>query len=135
MSKCLQSGAGSKDRLNRAKTIDLCQNPLTVRILYATLSFEPSEAQFPLCTTLKQKEPKLARARQIPEWELYDAEIARFTRTLANDGRIHASAAAADVNELAKAGSIPVVVSDSVEETMPSGEEEVTTGPPIRDEL
>jgi len=48
----------SKDRLHRAKTIDLCQNPLT-------------------------KEPKLARARQIPEWEEYDAEIARFTKKLA----------------------------------------------------
>ncbi|KAG6818362.1 hypothetical protein H0H93_005572, partial [Arthromyces matolae] len=35
---------GSKDRLHRAKSIDLCQNPLT-------------------------KEPKLSRARQIPEWE------------------------------------------------------------------
>ncbi|KAH8978341.1 UDP-glucose:glycoprotein glucosyltransferase-domain-containing protein [Lactarius akahatsu] len=106
----------SKDRLDRAKTIDLCQNPLT-------------------------KEPKLARARQIPEWEQYDAEIARFTRRLADEGRIHASAAAADVNELAKAGAIPVPV--PVEETMQSrvaGEEEsegkgeVPTGP-IRDEL
>ncbi|TFK82573.1 glycosyltransferase family 24 protein [Polyporus arcularius HHB13444] len=47
----------SKDRLDRAKTIDLCQNPLT-------------------------KEPKLDRARQIPEWEVYDSEIAEFTRRL-----------------------------------------------------
>ncbi|KAH9162492.1 UDP-glucose:glycoprotein glucosyltransferase-domain-containing protein [Lactarius sanguifluus] len=107
---------GSKDRLDRAKTIDLCQNPLT-------------------------KEPKLARARQIPEWEQYDAEIARFTRRLADEGRIHASAAAADVNELAKAGAIPVPV--PAEETMQSrvageeeseGKSEVPTGP-IRDEL
>jgi hypothetical protein len=51
-----------------------------------------------------QKEPKLARARQIPEWELYDGKIARFTRKLVDEGRIHASAAAADVNELAKVG-------------------------------
>ena len=88
-----------------------------------------------------QKEPKLARARQIPEWEQYDAEIARFTRRLANEGRIHPSAAAADVNELAKVGSIPVPV--PAEETMQNrvaGEEEgkgkgeVSTGP-IRDEL
>ncbi len=74
---------------------------------------------------LSQKEPKLARARQIPEGEQYDAEIARFTRMLANEGRIHASAAAADVNELAKAGSIPVPV--PAEETMQNrvaGEEE-----------
>ncbi|PIL30079.1 hypothetical protein GSI_07656 [Ganoderma sinense ZZ0214-1] len=47
----------SKDRLHRAKTIDLCQNPLT-------------------------KEPKLDRARQIPEWEVYDGEIAAFARRL-----------------------------------------------------
>jgi hypothetical protein len=36
----------------------------------------------------------------------YDSEIAHFTRRLAEEGRIHASAAAADVNELAKAGSV-----------------------------
>ncbi|KAI0353822.1 glycosyltransferase family 24 protein [Trametes cingulata] len=47
----------SKDRLDRAKTIDLCQNPLT-------------------------KEPKLDRAKQIPEWEVYDAEIDAFARRL-----------------------------------------------------
>ncbi|KAH9887933.1 glycosyltransferase family 24 protein [Cubamyces lactineus] len=47
----------SKDRLDRAKTIDLCQNPLT-------------------------KEPKLDRAKQIPEWEVYDAEISTFAKTL-----------------------------------------------------
>jgi UDP-glucose:glycoprotein glucosyltransferase len=83
------------------------------------------------------KEPKLARARQIPEWEPYDGEIARFTRKLADDGRIHASAAAADVNELAKAGAVPVPV--AVEETTQGeevGEDEggVSAGP-IRDEL
>jgi UDP-glucose:glycoprotein glucosyltransferase len=52
-----------------------------------------------------QKEPKLERARKIPEWEQYDSEIAHFTRRLAEEGCIHTSAAAADVNELAKAGS------------------------------
>jgi UDP-glucose:glycoprotein glucosyltransferase len=66
----------SKDRLHRAKTIDLCQNPLT-------------------------KEPKLSRARQIPEWEEYDNEIARFARRLAAEGKIHASVATADSNVLA----------------------------------
>ncbi|KAF8137403.1 udp-glucose:glycoprotein glucosyltransferase [Boletus edulis] len=49
----------SKDRLHRAKTIDLCQNPLT-------------------------KEPKLSRARQIPEWEEYDNEIARVATADSN---------------------------------------------------
>ena len=29
-----------------------------------------------------QKEPKLDRARQIPEWEVYDNEIAAFARRL-----------------------------------------------------
>ncbi|THH06125.1 hypothetical protein EW145_g4303 [Phellinidium pouzarii] len=70
----------SKDRLHRAKTIDLCQNPLT-------------------------KEPKLVRARQIPEWEEYDAEIARFAHTLADTGKIQSLIAAADANSLASAGS------------------------------
>jgi len=68
----------SKDRLHRAKTIDLCQNPLT-------------------------KEPKLARARQIPEWEEYDSEIARLSRSLAAEGKIHSRMATADANVLAGA--------------------------------
>ncbi|KAI3613174.1 glycoprotein glucosyltransferase [Moniliophthora roreri] len=70
----------SKDRLHRAKTIDLCQNPLT-------------------------KEPKLSRARQIPEWEEYDAEIAKFARKLAQEGKIKSRIATADANVLASAGS------------------------------
>ncbi|KAL6299204.1 glycosyltransferase family 24 protein [Sparassis latifolia] len=70
----------SKDRLNRAKTIDLCQNPLT-------------------------KEPKLARARHIPEWEEYDSEIARFARRLAEEGCIRSEIVAADSNVLADAGA------------------------------
>ncbi|KAJ7057937.1 UDP-glucose:glycoprotein glucosyltransferase-domain-containing protein [Mycena amicta] len=75
----LTTFAGSKDRLHRAKTIDLCQNPLT-------------------------KEPKLARARQIPEWEEYDSEISRFARKLAEDGVIRSQIVSADVNALAGAG-------------------------------
>ncbi|KAH9930812.1 glycosyltransferase family 24 protein [Amylocystis lapponica] len=69
-----------KERLHRAKTIDLCQNPLT-------------------------KEPKLARARQIPEWEEYDAEIAQLARRLADEGRIRSGMAAADANALAEASA------------------------------
>ena len=57
--------------------------------------------------TSLQKEPKLARARKIPEWEAYDAEIARFARKLAKDGIIHSGMAAADANVLANVGSIP----------------------------
>ncbi|OAX38260.1 hypothetical protein K503DRAFT_800568 [Rhizopogon vinicolor AM-OR11-026] len=70
----------SKDRLHRAKTIDLCQNPLT-------------------------KEPKLSRARQIPEWEEYDNEIAQFARKLAAEGKIHSSVATAGSDVLANVGS------------------------------
>ncbi|KAJ7813688.1 glycosyltransferase family 24 protein [Mycena olivaceomarginata] len=69
-----------KDRLHRAKTIDLCQNPLT-------------------------KEPKLARARQIPEWEEYDSEISRFAKKLAEDGIIRSRIVAADANALAASGA------------------------------
>ncbi|EGO29865.1 glycosyltransferase family 24 protein [Serpula lacrymans var. lacrymans S7.9] len=90
----------SKDRLHRAKTIDLCQNPLT-------------------------KEPKLARARQIPEWEEYDAEIARFARKLAEEGKIRASAATADTNVLANVGATPQAaesVGDNSEEARPRDE-------------
>lgn len=42
--------------------VDLCQNPLT-------------------------KEPKLARARQIPEWDVYDGEVARFAKGLQSKAR------------------------------------------------
>ncbi|KAG8912650.1 GABA/polyamine transporter [Tulasnella sp. 417] len=66
----------SKDRLHRAKTIDLCQNP-------------------------KTKEPKLSRARQIPEWEKYDSEIATFAKKLADSGLIRSHAAAENVDALA----------------------------------
>ncbi|KAG7448716.1 uncharacterized protein BT62DRAFT_965246 [Guyanagaster necrorhizus] len=72
----------SKDRLHRAKTIDLCQNPQT-------------------------KEPKLARARKIPEWEVYDTEISQFTRKLDEEGLIRSRIATADTNVLAGAGSAP----------------------------
>ncbi|KAG2090793.1 hypothetical protein BD769DRAFT_1524482 [Suillus cothurnatus] len=60
--------AGNTDRLHRAKTIDLCQNPLT-------------------------KEPKSSCARRIPEWEEYDNEIAQFADRLAAEGKIHSSVA------------------------------------------
>jgi len=87
----------SKDRLDRAKTIDLCQNPLT-------------------------KEPKLARARQIPEWEEYDAEIARFTRELAAQGKIHSRLAVADINALAGGGAAASTTGEGVEAEVASAE-------------
>jgi UDP-glucose:glycoprotein glucosyltransferase len=54
---------------------------------------------------LSQKEPKLARARQIPEWEEYDAEISKFARKLAEDGVIRSRIVAADANALAASGA------------------------------
>lgn len=54
-----------------------------------------------------QKEPKLARARKIPEWEAYDAEIAHFARKLAEEGVIRSDVAAADANVLANEGALP----------------------------
>lgn len=94
----------SKDRLHRAKTIDLCQNPLTVRtsgsfIYTTTISLNIAFIRLP------QKEPKLARARQIPEWDEYDTEIAQLTRRLAEEGKIHSRMATADANVLADAGA------------------------------
>ena len=61
-----------------------------------------------------QKEPKLVRARKIPEWEVYDAEISRFSTKLAELGLIHSRFAAADTNVLAgqatgsSTGDLPV---------------------------
>lgn len=55
----------------------------------------------------QQKEPKLARARAIPEWEEYDSEIARFARKLADEGLIRSNVAAVDVNVLANVGNSP----------------------------
>ncbi|KAF5386468.1 hypothetical protein D9757_005906 [Collybiopsis confluens] len=108
----------SKDRLHRAKTIDLCQNPLT-------------------------KEPKLARARQIPEWEEYDSEIARFARKLAEEGKIRSRIAAADANALAQtaSGGASAGATDSDSEGADRDEEEQEPAkrrektPEIRDEL
>ncbi|KAJ6586424.1 glycosyltransferase family 24 protein [Mycena vulgaris] len=99
----------SKDRLHRAKTIDLCQNPLT-------------------------KEPKLARARQIPEWEEYDTEISRFASKLAEDGVIRSRIVAADANALAGGPKTEAVEPSAVESpevpALPKQEDETP-----RDEL
>lgn len=62
-----------------------------------------------------QKEPKLARARQIPEWEEYDGEIANFARRLAEDGRMRSEIVAADVNVLADVGAARVAPGYSIE--------------------
>lgn len=65
----------------------------------------------------------MARARQIPEWEEYDAEIARFARELAEEGKVQSRMAAADTNVLAgaavaveKGGKGPEGVTEGLEE-------------------
>ncbi|KAJ9095762.1 hypothetical protein QFC19_007475 [Naganishia cerealis] len=83
----------SQESLKDAKTIDLCQNPLT-------------------------KEPKLDRARKIPEWEAYDNEVAAFTRRIArerlnNDQEGDSVIAVADVEALASPDKV-VTHSDEV---------------------
>ncbi|KAJ2502656.1 killer toxin resistant protein [Coemansia sp. RSA 1972] len=65
--------------LQRAKTIDLCNNPMT-------------------------KEPKLERARRLlPEWSVFDKQVAEFTRKLAEKGKVEgkviADAVAVNVDE------------------------------------
>ncbi|EAU89163.2 hypothetical protein CC1G_08570 [Coprinopsis cinerea okayama7 len=99
----------SKDRLHRAKTIDLCQNPLT-------------------------KEPKLSRARQIPEWEEYDAEIARFTRRLAEEGKISSGLSTADANVLAGASNTEPEEVAKPEEVKPETKEESSPVPETKEE-
>ncbi|SNX83387.1 related to UDP-glucose:glycoprotein glucosyltransferase precursor [Melanopsichium pennsylvanicum] len=60
----------SHDWLDQAKTIDLCSNP-------------------------KTKEPKLDRAkRQIPEWTVYDQEVARLAQRLVEEKRVGMSVVA-----------------------------------------
>ena len=44
-----------------------------------------------------QKEPKLVRARQIPEWDIYDREIATFAGRVSEGG----GALAVSVDDLA----------------------------------
>jgi UDP-glucose:glycoprotein glucosyltransferase len=71
----------------------------------------------------QQKEPKLSRARQIPEWSQYDAEIARFARQLVKDGKIRSTALGAEVDALAGEKSTisaeGVTVEDTVLEEVP----------------
>ncbi|WWC85342.1 uncharacterized protein L201_000205 [Kwoniella dendrophila CBS 6074] len=91
----------SDESLASAKTIDLCQNPLT-------------------------KEPKLVRARQIPEWDLYDREIASFAAKLQKEENgVEVGALVASVDDLASdphAGIESSTSSDVVEVLDDDGE-------------
>jgi UDP-glucose:glycoprotein glucosyltransferase len=51
-----------------------------------------------------QKEPKLARARRIPEWEVYDAEVAALAERLASERTIAVGLVSSD--ELAKVAAM-----------------------------
>ena len=75
-----------------------------------------------------QKEPKLARARQIPEWEEYDSEIARLSRSLAAEGKIHSRMATADANVLAGATNGASNGEDTKSEIQESAEPEGNRG-------
>ena len=104
-------------RPGAARIAWIAQRPLIsakIRLQYVSSAWPPSDRS--LLTTF-QKEPKLARARQIPEWEVYDGEIAHLARRLAEEGIIRASAAAADVSDLANAasGKVPVSTEETVE--------------------
>lgn len=103
--------------MHRAKTIDLCQNPLTV-------SFQ--DASFTLVLTPPQKEPKLSRARQIPEWSEYDNEIAEFARGLTDKGLLKSRGASLDSGILAGG---PAVSQGEPEQAKKE------TSEPVRDEL
>lgn len=85
---------------------------------------------------ISQKEPKLARARQIPEWEEYDGEIARFARKLAEQGLIRSSIATAGADALA-GGSGPVSAAEgvSVDDNDSEVKEVKEEDAPTRDEL
>lgn len=56
---------------------------------------------FIIADSSPQKEPKLSRARQIPEWSEYDAEIAKFARRLAESNKISSSALGEEADNLA----------------------------------
>jgi len=71
---------------------------------------------------LLQKEPKLDRARQIPEWEQYDTEIAQFTRELSVQGKIHSRIAMADANVLAGGAGVGVGSVGNTENETANGE-------------
>ncbi|KZT37012.1 glycosyltransferase family 24 protein [Sistotremastrum suecicum HHB10207 ss-3] len=101
----------SMDRFERAKSIDLCFNPLT-------------------------KESKLTRAKKTPGWLEYDAEIAQFTRSLVEKGQLHGDAVTADTEALARVGNNAAkgaAEEDGVEDK--EGKEEGDVQKPEHDEL
>lgn len=76
------------------------------------------------------------RARQIPEWSTYDAEIAQFARQLAERGDIDSGIVATDANVLADqaAGIAKKDPAEIIEETSSSVEGN-KEGEHVKDEL
>lgn len=85
-----------------------------------------------------QKEPKLVRARQIPEWDVYDQEIAAFAKRLEAEsgGEVGAGALAASVDDLAgeKAG-VAEPAGEEMDDEGVEVDEEASKGRRIEDEL
>ena len=82
-----------------------------------------------------QKEPKLSRARQIPEWEEYDAEVSQFARKLADQGIIRSAAYASGADTLANVGSTRPPGQTGHGESEVTSEEAGEVEGKIRDEL
>lgn len=85
-----------------------------------------------------QKEPKLSRARQIPEWEEYDAEVSQFARKLADQGIIRSAAYASGADTLANVGAAkpPAEQTDGESKVLAEPEDEKESADAkIRDEL
>ena len=74
------------------------------------------------------------RARQIPEWSTYDAEIAQFARQLAERGDIDSGIVATDANVLADQAA-GIAKKDSEERTDVSSSVEDKDGEHVKDEL
>lgn len=123
--KTSESTARGRKRIRLAddRSVDLCQNPLTVSEI---LSNERDGAD------AQQKEPKLVRARQIPEWDSYDREIAAFAARLAeHEGGTQALAASVD-DLAAEKGSVSApAVSDTEVTEKPAASERSEEDDPV----
>ncbi len=87
------------------------------------------------CFAHVKKEPKLKRARQIPEWDVYDREIAEFAARISGDS----GALAASVDDLAGSKKVDVKEGDGTDSAdAPSpgaSDEEADVRGRINDEL
>ena len=70
--------------------VDLCQNPLTVSFHVFPLGLGKAVYSREWPSFFQQKQPKLERAKQIPEWETYDQEVDSFARRLVRRDNVNA---------------------------------------------